>query len=80
MSTKDLARAIFDAATLHEDSYVAGRVGHEGDYEISIHDASVQTGGEYARPVELLLELQWNDAIDWAGEILGEKLYDDPET
>jgi len=79
---EELAKAVQLAAKYREDSWVAkpsaeGEI-PQGEYKLSLWDAADKAAEEVGfdeqgtMPVYLLISCVWNDALDWAKEVLGE--------
>ena len=66
MSALALKTEILRMAEIHENSWVKHdtNIGNYGYYEIDLID--MQEDNEWSFPAYLLLEGNWNDAIDWA--------------
>ena len=76
-----LAQAVIAAATIREESYdreaanksgknLTRPVNYESFYRLTLREACEQVSKEFSEPVFLLLYSNWNDAIDWATEVL----------
>lgn len=64
-----LAEMLRETARLHEESGLAERRNHLGNFQMnmSIQDAAKKACGDALWfPVYLLLSETWNDALDWA--------------